>query len=127
MKNNNSWRTQFQKPENLDAHIKAGGVKMIGQLVKFKDQPTLSRFYAEEVNEYGQEVHIHLHGADANKRVNECFRADKKKVVLPHEPQQFRKMAKNIPSDKLSAIAGIATAQVKRNNSALRVDGMLIQ
>ena len=41
MKNNNSWRTQFQKPEDLDAHIKAGGVKMIGQLVKFKDQPTL--------------------------------------------------------------------------------------
>ena len=115
---NNSWKTQFVKPENLDAHLKAGGVKMIGQLTKFRDQPTLSRFYAREVNEFGHEVHIHLHGEDANKRVNECFRADRKKVVLPHEPQQFRKMARNIPSDKLSAIAGIAMAQVKRNNLA---------
>jgi hypothetical protein len=118
MKNNNSWKHQFVKPEHLEAHLKAGGVKTIGQLVKFKDQPTVSRFYAEEVNEYGHEVHIHLHGENANKRVNECFRADRKKVVLPHEPQQFRKMAKNIPSDKLSAIAGIAMAQVKRNNNA---------
>ena len=118
MKMNNSWRTQFVKPENLDAHLKAGGVKMIGQLTKFRDQPTLSRFYAREVNEFGHEVHIHLHGEDANKRVNECFRADRKKVVLPHEPQQFRKMARNIPSDKLSAIARIAMSQAKKNNNA---------
>ena len=41
MKMNNSLNTQFVKPENLDAHLKAGGVKMIGQLTKFKDQPTL--------------------------------------------------------------------------------------
>ena len=119
MKMNNSWRTQFQKPENLDAHIKAGGVKMIGQLTKFKDQPTLSRFYAREVNEFGHEVQIHLHGEDANKRVNECFRAEKENVILWWEPQQFRKMAQGIPHDKLVAMYGIAGGQISRNNSAV--------
>ena len=117
MKSNNSWKHQFVKPENLDAHLKAGGVKTIGQLVKFVDQPTLSRFYAEEVNEYGQEVHIHLHGEDSNKRVNQCFKAEKENVILWWEPQQFRKMARGIPQDKLVAMYGIAGGQISRNNS----------
>ena len=118
MKTSNRWKTQFVKPENLKAHLEAGGKYMIGQLRKFVDQPTLSRLYAKEVNEYGQEVNIHLHGQNANKRANICFRADKKDVVLWWEPQQFRKMAKKIPSDKLSAMAGIARAQITRNDSA---------
>ena len=119
MKMNNSWKTQFVKPENLDAHLKAGGVKTIGQLVKFVDQPTLSRFYAREVNKFGHEVHIHLHGKVAIKRVNECFKAEKKDVILWWEPQQFRKMAQGIPQEKLVAMHGISGNQISRNNSAV--------
>ena len=121
MKNNNSWKNQFVKPENLSAHLKAGGTKVKGQIVKFANQKDNSRFYSTYTGKYGQEVHIHLHGKDSNKRTNICFRADRKKIVLPHEPQQFRNQVKNIASEKLSAIAGIALAEVKTRNESAQI------
>jgi|TARA_Y100000296_G_scaffold18563_1_gene22143 hypothetical protein len=117
----NQWKTQFVKPENLKAHLKAGGTKMKGQIVKFNDKDHNSRLAYTYVRNDGRKVEIHLHGEDSNKRTNVCYKADKKRIILPHEPQQFRNQAKNIPSDKLNAIAGIALAEVQTRNESAQI------
>ena len=100
---NNSWRTQFQKVENLDGHLRAGGKLMPGQYKKLSDQKALSRcLYVT-----GEKTGTFLHGDNVNPRFNKCHKARTQGVVIPSEPPQFKMMVGGIPSDKLEAMVGI--------------------
>jgi len=100
---NNSWRTQYQKVENLDAHLREGGKLMPGQYKKLSDQRDLSRcLYVT-----GEKTGTFLHGDNVNPRFNKCHKAKTQGVVIPHEPQQFNMMVGTIPSEKLRAMVGI--------------------
>lgn len=96
--------TRYKKVSTL----KEGDYVQVGQWTKTPNQPKLSRLYSKEGN-----TKIHLHGDNVAKRFLKCFDAERKGVILPQEPQQYRKMVKNIPSPKLEAMVGIASAELE--------------
>ena len=99
----NSSKTQYQKVENLEAHLRAGGKLMPGQYKKMSDQKKLSRcLYVT-----GKKTGTFLHGDNVNPRFNKCHKAKNLGVVIPNEPPQFKMMVAGIPSDKLEAMVGI--------------------
>jgi len=105
---NNSWRTQFQKVENLEGHLKAGGKLMPGQYKKLSDQKALSRCLYTT----GKTTGTFLHGDNVNPRFNKCHKAKTQGVLIPNEPPQIKMMVGGIPSNKLEAMVGIGQAEL---------------